>query len=289
MPEQIAKNLTREYWDKLLNDNFSLKGVGWPNWPESYNLIMYKKYLKGFDNVIRYMESAFDFKLNANLKIFEVGSGTGFYTTYFWKAKIKDFTGSDISETSINHLKGKFREYNFLRKDITEKDEFIIKNENSFDLICIVDVLLHITDEERFLKAVSNISSLLKPDGYLILGDAISVYRIKSHSEGSKYTHDISRNISYMNEVFEKNKLKLLKIFHRNNFFLNKNFDFKHPIFEILYKPYFFLLNGGLSFFRNNNFIGKLVGYPLSLFDSIVTPFQKYSKNSKFLLYKKNG
>ena len=53
MSDKIAKNLTQEYWDKLLSENTSLKGVGWPNWPESYNLILYKKYLLGFEKVIQ--------------------------------------------------------------------------------------------------------------------------------------------------------------------------------------------------------------------------------------------
>lgn len=287
MSEKIAKNLTQEYWDKLLSENSSLKSVGWPNWPESYNLILYKKYLKGFEKLINVLQKDFGFSLNENIMVFEIGPGSGFYTNYFSMAGIKNYTGADISEESVRKLKEKYPDYKFIRKDITEDDDFINNNKNTFDLICIIDVLLHITDDKKFRNAVKNICSLVKPGGYIIVGDAISIYRRTNHAEGTKFTHDISRHIDYVNGRFEESNTKLQNVFQRYNFFLNKNFDFKYPFFNTLNKPFFWLLNGGLTFFRNSDLVGKLVGYPLSLFDSILTPFQKYSKNSKFLLYKK--
>lgn len=287
MTTAFQKNLTQEYWDKLLDDNFSLKGVGWPNWPESYNLILYKKYLKGFDEVINDLETSCNFTINEKIKVFEAGPGTGFYTTFFWKANVKDYVGCDISEISIVNLRNKFPGFNFLRKDISINDDFIKSNIEKFDLINIVDVFLHITDDIKFRSAVSNLAKMLKPGGFIIIGDPITIYRVKSHSEGSKYTHDVSRNIEYVKEIFSKYNIHLFKIYQRYNFLLNKNFDFKYRFFEKIFNVFFYLLNGGLSVFRNSNFIGKLVGYPLSFFDSIITPVQKYSKNSKFLLMQK--
>lgn len=289
MSEKTANNLTQEYWDKLLSQNTSLKGVGWPNWPESYNLILYKKYLKGFENVINELSKNYSFLLNDKINVFETGPGTGFYTNYFYRAGVKNYTGADISEESVKNLKAKYPEFNFVRKDISEDDEFVKDNTGKFDLICIVDVLLHITDDTKFKRAVKNISSLVKPGGFIIVGDAISIYRKTNHAEGSKYTHDVSRHIDYLNEQFNNGGAENLKIYHRYNYLLNKNFDFKYPVFDLLNKPFFWLLNGGLTVFRNNDIIGKLAGYPLSVLDSVITPFQKYSKNSKFILYRKNN
>jgi SAM-dependent methyltransferase len=289
MTSKIAKNLTQEYWDKLLSENTSLKGVGWPNWPESYNLILYKKYLKGFEDVINSLQNKYKFSLNKDLNIFEIGPGSGFYTNYFFQAGIRNYIGVDISEASVNKLKSNYPLYKFLRNDISINDSFVNENENKFDLVCVVDVLLHITDDDKFRNAVKNLCLILKQGGYIIIGDAISVFRKTSHSEGSKYTHDISRHIDYIEKVFSSYDVKVLEIYHRHNFLLNKNFDFKYPIFEILVKPFFYLLNGGLSVFRNSDFVGKIVGYPLSFLDSLITPFQKYSKNSKFLLLRKQS
>lgn len=288
MPDKIAKNLTQEYWDNLLDENFSLKGVGWPNWPESYNLIMYKKYLKGFEKVFQNLNSKYNFHLNSSINVLEIGPGTGFYTNYFKQAGVTKYTGCDISETSILNLKKKYPEYEFLRKDISVTDEFIEENKQAFDLICVVDVMLHITDNEKFKNSVRNLSEATKPDGYLIIGDAVSVYRRTSHSEGSKYTHDVSRHVNVFKNEFAKNGVSFLSIYQRENYLLNKNFDFKYRIFEILNKPFFFLLNGSLTVFRNSNLFGKLVGVPLSILDSLIVPFQKYSKNSKFMLFKKD-
>ncbi len=288
MSEKIAKNLTQEYWDKLLSENTSLKGVGWPNWPESYNLILYKKYLIGFEKVINDLNNNYSFPLDDKISVFEIGPGTGFYTNYFFQAGVKNYTGADISEASVQKLKTKYPGFKFIRKDISEDDDFVKENENKFDMICIVDVLLHITDDAKFRRAVKNICRMVKPGGYIIVGDAISIYRKTNHAEGTKYTHDVSRHMDYLNQIFSESGALNQKIYQRYNYFLNKNFDFKFPVFGLLNKPFFWLLNGGLSVFRNNDLIGKLVGYPLSLMDSIITPFQKYSKNSKFILYKKN-
>ena len=288
MSEKIAKNLTQEYWDKLLSENTSLKGVGWPNWPESYNLILYKKYLIGFEKVINDLNNNYSFPLKDKISVFEIGPGTGFYTNYFFQAGVKNYTGADISEASVQKLKTKYPGFKFIRKDISEDDDFVKENENKFDMICIVDVLLHITDDAKFRRAVKNICRMVKPGGYIIVGDAISIYRKTNHAEGTKYTHDVSRHMDYLNQIFSESGALNQKIYQRYNYFLNKNFDFKFPVFGLLNKPFFWLLNGGLSVFRNNDLIGKLVGYPLSLMDSIITPFQKYSKNSKFILYKKN-
>jgi SAM-dependent methyltransferase len=287
MSENIAKNLTQGYWDKLLGENTSLKGVGWPNWPESYNLILYKKYLKSFEDVINDLKQNHSFNLDNTISVFEVGPGTGFYTNYFWQSGVKHYIGADISEVSIEKLKSKYPIYNFERKDISQPDEFVMKNEGKFDLICIVDVLLHITDDNRFRNAIANLGKMLKPGGFMIVGDNITIYRKISYSEGSKYTHDTSRHIDYVKDLFANFDLELKNIYHRKNYFLNKNFDFHYSIFELFSKMFFFFLNGGLSVFRNNNLVGKMVGYPLSIFDTIVTPFQKYSKNGKFLLFRK--
>lgn len=287
MSENIAKNLTQEYWDKLLSENTSLKGVGWPNWPESYNLILYKKYLKGFEKVINDLQKNYKFNLKNSITVFEVGPGTGFYTSYFWNAGIEQYTGADISESSVNKLKAKFPNYTFSRKNISDYDDFINSHKNSFDLICIVDVLLHITDDMKFRSAVDNLSSMLKPGGYIIIGDAISVYSKVNHSEGSKYSTDVSRHIDYLKDLFGDHNIELKNIYQRYNFLLNKNFDFKYPVFNSIGKPFFFVLNAFLSLFKNNDLIGKAIGYPLSFLDTLITSFQRYSKNSKFLLFQK--
>ncbi len=288
MVNKLANNLTQEYWDKLLYENTDLKGVGWPNWPESYNLILYKKYLKCFDEIIKDLINKNNFNFNENTNIFEVGPGTGFYTNYFFRSGIKNYTGADISEVSVEKLKEKYPNFHFVRKDISLFDSFISQNENKFDIICVVDVLLHITDESKFLNSISNLSKMLKQGGYMIIGDAITIYRKKNISEGTKYTHNVSRHIDYIKGVFLNLNLQIIGIYNRKNFLLNNNFDFKYPIFEIFFKPFFLILNTFLSLFRNSNLIGKLIGYPLSLIDSVITPFQKYSKNSKFLLLIKN-
>lgn len=281
------RTLSQDYWDNLLTQNFSLKGVGWPNWPETYNEIVYKKYLKGFFKIINDLEIKYNFKVDGTKNVLEIGPGTGFYTNILKNLGIKKLLGIDISQISIDNLKKNFPDYTFDHLSIYEKLDFYEKNKENFDLCCVIDVLLHIVDDVKHKQAIHNICKMVKSGGYIITGDTATVYRKTNFSEGSKYDTDVSRHIDYIKNVFNEGDAELIGIYSRECFLLVKNIDFKYTIFEKLNDAFFYLLNGGLSVFRNNNTIGSLVGYPLSLLDSLIVPFQRYSKNNKFLLFRK--
>ncbi len=281
------RTLSQNYWDNLLNQNFSLKGVGWPNWPETFNEIVYKKYLKGFLKVVNDLEVKYNFKIDNSKNVLEVGPGTGFYTNILKNLGVEKLLGIDISQISIDGLKKIFKNFEFQRLSIYEDLEFFEKNKEKFDLGCVIDVLLHIVDDIKHKQAIKNICKMVKSGGYIITGDTATVYRKKNFSEGSKYDTDVSRHIEYIKDVFAENDVELVGIYSRECFLLAKNYDFKYSFFEKLNNFFFFFLNGGLTRFRNNNLIGLLVGYPLSFLDSMIVPFQKYSKNNKFLLFRK--
>lgn len=281
------RTLSQGYWDNLLTQNFSLKGVGWPNWPESYNAIVYKKYLKGFFKILSDLDKQYNFKVDKTKNILEIGPGTGFYTNVLKDLGVEDYQGIDISEISITNLKKRYPGYNFNNLSIYENLAFFEDRKSRYDLACVIDVLLHIVDDSKHKQAVKNICNMVKSGGYIITGDTATVYRKENFSKHSKYDTDVSRHISYIKEVFRSGDAELVGIYSRECFLLVKNYDFKYKIFEIGNSAFFYVLNAGLSFFRNNNFVGSLVGTPLSVLDSMIVPFQKYCKNNKFLLFRK--
>src|SRR5260221_5357167 len=171
------RTLSQDYWDNLLNQNFSLKGVGWPNWPETYNNIVYKKYLKNFFKIINDLEKDHNFKIDSTKSILEIGPGTGFYTNVFNTLGVKNLFGIDISQISIDNLKQKFTNFEFQRLSIYEDLKLYEEQKGKYDLCCIIDVLLHVVDDVKHKQAVLNICKMVKSGGFIITGDTATIYR----------------------------------------------------------------------------------------------------------------
>lgn len=275
------------YWNDILRDNFSLKGVGWANWPESYNLILYKKYLKGFDKVISELGSKHGFNVGESTRVLEIGPGVGFYTRYLKGKGVRDYEALDISRSSVENLGRSFPEYRFRQADVSAPEALGEEQKGKYDLTVIIDVLLHITNPENQRNAVKNLSESLKPGGFLLSGDAVTVLRKDKIPASEVSPHNRITDIESVKKLFSENGLELQGIYQRYNFLLNENFDFKHPLSQKLSGGFFWLINGSLTLFKGSEFYGKLIGYPLSFLDSIITPLQEQSRNCKFLLFKK--
>jgi SAM-dependent methyltransferase len=97
--------------------------------------------------------------------IVEIGIGVGYWTEFFRSLGAKDYTGNDIAEISIINLQKMYPEYNFIHGDISE----VKLPENRFDLGVMIDVTQHITDDERFNRAMDNLWRSLKGGAKLII------------------------------------------------------------------------------------------------------------------------
>ncbi len=104
-------------------------------------------------------------KISDGTNIIEIGVGVGYWTEYFKSLGAKQYTGNDIAEISVTNLKKQFPEYNFIQGDISE----VKLPENTFDLGVMIDVTQHITDDDRFNKAMDNLWKSLKHDAFLII------------------------------------------------------------------------------------------------------------------------
>ena len=104
-------------------------------------------------------------KPDVSTSVVEIGCGVGYWTDYFKSFGVKNYTGNDIAEISVTNLKKMFPDYNFIQGDISE----VMLPENSFTLGVMIDVTQHITDDQRFNKAMDNLWKSLKQDAFLII------------------------------------------------------------------------------------------------------------------------
>nr|WP_246211232.1 class I SAM-dependent methyltransferase [Phytoactinopolyspora alkaliphila] len=102
-------------------------------------------------------------------RILDVGSGTGFYVDCWREAGAGEVVGSDLTESAVGRLRGRFPDVTFVQVDITRAQDEL--PEASFDAASCMDVLFHITDDERYLAGLRNIARLVKPGGSFVLSE----------------------------------------------------------------------------------------------------------------------
>ncbi|MDD1748544.1 MAG: class I SAM-dependent methyltransferase [Methanothrix sp.] len=154
------------YWERRLEDNFNLIGVGHASLGSKYNSLIYKARVDALEKALCTTGIKFQ-----EQKILEIGCGTGFFTGYCQIKNVNSYTGLDITEISVRSLSEQFPGYRFFQADIG--DSSLPLNEQ-FDNILIADVLYHIVDDVRFATAISHVGNLLLPNGNLILSDLIT-------------------------------------------------------------------------------------------------------------------
>lgn len=105
------------------------------------------------------------------LDVIDIGSGTGhwiqFYAEYF---NVKQIFGVDFTDKSIKFLeKLNVNNCNIIQYDITEPLLESIKH-IKFDIINAIGIIFHIVDDEKWRKALINLSKILSEDGIMIIG-----------------------------------------------------------------------------------------------------------------------
>ncbi len=163
------------YWEKRLNENFNLKGVGYYKAGNIYNYWIYrmrkKVFLKQFNKILRE---------KANPDILEIGPGSGFYTDMLLQKGIDKLWLCDLTEVAANNLAKKYPTVHAYTNDIGSKHFSIPKKK--FDIILCMDVLFHITTDEAYSRSFQNMKEYLQDDGVLIFTENMSPnYQHRGH------------------------------------------------------------------------------------------------------------
>jgi SAM-dependent methyltransferase len=101
-------------------------------------------------------------------RVLELGVGTGFYVPLWESLGTSDVVGIDITDVAVDDLARRYPRFRFHRADIT--DELPVEPE-SFDIVTAFEVLLHVTDDGAFERALANAARAARPGGYLLVVD----------------------------------------------------------------------------------------------------------------------
>jgi SAM-dependent methyltransferase len=107
-------------------------------------------------------------------RVLDVGSGTGFWIDFWRRRGATEITGVDLTSTSVERLRRRWPEYDFLQADIGDTGAGLPEGQ---DTVSAMSVLLHIVDDARFRQAFANLAATLRPGGTLVLVEAVVVHR----------------------------------------------------------------------------------------------------------------
>ena len=195
-----------KYWrDRHSKFQFDLRGVGDFTMTEEENLKILKEGGRLFLEL--YKQENIDL---STISMLDVGCGTGYYAEVFRNAGGVRYNGIDIVDTLFEGLRKKFPGFNFQQLDISMK-----QISGSYDLIIMMDVAQHITDEEKFRFAMENIKNRLKRNGVMIISTNIGAYKRNTF-------YYVTRPMKIFKEIF-----KGYRISEPLGFFENKMFSIR--------------------------------------------------------------
>jgi SAM-dependent methyltransferase len=165
MPDtpQTPIDLT-EYWNRRY-DTVDATRSGHIDLPVEYNLWLYRRKQHHARRALA--------RVGASLRgarLLEIAAGSGAWMP-FWEAQgVSDYCGVDLSERAVEALRERFPARRLFTHDLNELNIGTVVGAG-YDCVSAIDVLYHVVDDDRFGAVLSDLASVLKPGGVLLLHD----------------------------------------------------------------------------------------------------------------------
>ena len=187
----------RDYWERRLGADWSLRGVGFSRLGTRFNEWQYRQRAERFDAIVQALPVDV-----TKSRVLDVGSGTGFYIDTWRRLGAKDVVGLDLTDAAVDNLRRSFPETTFVRHDITEGTAGLATE--TFDIVSCMDVMFHVVEDARFLSALTNISTVLAPGGSFIWSDFFL------HGRELRGSHIVWRNLYRIEAMLDQAGFEIL-------------------------------------------------------------------------------
>jgi SAM-dependent methyltransferase len=158
VPEQSYD--PRDYWSQRLSDEFTLRGVGHLSYSEAYNRWLYRHKARVLGRALA--------GVAPGARALDVGSGVGWVVEQLAGHGLQ-VDGSDIADVAVERLRQRFPGSRFFR--VTVGTEPLPVPDATYDVVTLLDVAYHITDDALWRAAIDDIARVLRPGGRLIVTD----------------------------------------------------------------------------------------------------------------------
>ncbi|TDQ52419.1 class I SAM-dependent methyltransferase [Actinorugispora endophytica] len=175
----------RAFWEGRLGTDWTETGVGYRALGRPFNEWMYRVRREVF------LREAGALDLDrARARVLDIGSGTGFYVRAWRDLGVGSITGCDLTEAAVERLRPRFPDVRFERLDIADPGDAL--PEAAFDAASCMDVLFHITDDDRYTAALESVARAVRPGGYFVLSENFL------HRPAERGANQVNRTISWI-------------------------------------------------------------------------------------------
>lgn len=171
VPDNTERD-ARLYWQSLLTSSFTLRGVGLPELSLAFNGWQYRAKRAAVRNVVASVEG---------MHVLDVGCGTGHWVAFWHSLGARAVSGIDLTQISVDRLRQSFPGDRFETADVTESIPF----QGPFDLISGMDVLHHLTSDESYGRALSNLRRVAPAGGRMLLIEPVTFGASRSFLAGT--------------------------------------------------------------------------------------------------------
>ncbi|MDQ6990586.1 MAG: class I SAM-dependent methyltransferase [Mariprofundaceae bacterium] len=206
----------KDYWEKRLQGNYDLHGVGLIEWGPWFNQWLYRIRRHGFLKTIRQIKSNW-----ADACVLDIGSGTGFYLERWQEVGAKSIQGMDLTDVAVEQLQAKFPAMAIHCADIGAGAPGGM--DKQFDAISCMDVLFHIVDDEHYQKAFENIAAMLNDDGLFVFSDSWL------KGKDIRGVHIVHRSREHVQQALTQARLQVIEV-HPMFVLLNAPVDSSNPL-----------------------------------------------------------
>ncbi|HYY72629.1 MAG TPA: class I SAM-dependent methyltransferase [Candidatus Bathyarchaeia archaeon] len=212
----------KSYWETRLRQHPGLCGVGNTRMGKQYIQWLYRVRRTVFLRLLRSLRTDF-----SRARVFDFGSGTGFYLELWKELGVSSIAGCDLTEIAVSRLRREFPSIRIFEMDIS--DGLLRSACEEYDFVSAFDVLFHIVEDERYEQAVRNAHALLRPGGLFLFSDLLVHHSPRSDE------HVRFRSLSHV-EVLLKNAgfavLRRVPMF----VLMEEPLDSRSPVYHFLWR-----------------------------------------------------
>ena len=154
-----------DYWTNL-HQRDNLSAVGQSALPAGINRWLYRALARNLRRFLGRHRVA----PPAPARVLDVGAGTGYWVE-FWRGRGAVVDGVDLVPLAVERLAERYAgSGTFWVADVAQTGS--LRGEQ-YELVTCLNVLLHVTDDEAFRRALANVAGAVAPGGRLLLAEPI--------------------------------------------------------------------------------------------------------------------
>ena len=155
-----------DYWSHL-HERDDLSAVGQSGMPLTINRWLYRVLER---NVLAFLARN-GLRRPLPDRVFDVGAGIGYWVDVWHRSGAARVDGCDLVPEAVNRLNQRFGQGGtFVAADITDAAQL---PDARYPFVSCLNVLLHVTEDHAFERALAAIAGLVEPGGALLLAEPI--------------------------------------------------------------------------------------------------------------------